>query len=321
MKSLLIFILPVLVLFSNCSNNTPKVNCNGTDSVVLSGSMKITGSQTLYPMMVKWTSVFITENKNVKIDVRGTYSEVALQELQSNKIDIAMISRPLSEQEKAAGLWSAPVAMDAVVPIISFDNNNIQSLVMKGVSKEKLAGLFTGKYKTWEEITGKKSNVPVKVFVHSDSSGTAQTWNSFLSVKAGDVKGNRVLSDLQMLQQIIAEPGGIGYCSIMTAYNLQTGFRKEGIYILPIDYNANGTIDDNEQFYDKVSLITNAIVTGKLSQPPARELYIVTKTKPKDKLTTTFIKWVVTIGQNYMPELGYINITPEKANISIESMK
>jgi phosphate transport system substrate-binding protein len=322
MRILGFLIVASAVLLFGCGNNTKdNGNRDNKDSVVLTGSLKISGSQTLYPMMTHWGTQYAKEQPAVKIDVRSMHSEVAIKELLEGKVDIAMLSRKPGTDSAEAGLWYAAVAMDAVVPIISFDNPEIQPLVMRGVSKEKLAAVFSGKTKTWGQLTGRDSKEPIKVYVMSDSSGTATTWNSFLGNDNKQFKAAHLQTATEMLSHVAAEKGAIGYCSIMDAYNLQTGFRKEGLYIVPIDFNGNGVIEDNEQFYDKFSLISNAVVTGKLASPPARSLYIVTKTKPSAALMKAFIEWVLTIGQNYTPNLGYINITPQQAKQSIESMK
>jgi phosphate transport system substrate-binding protein len=324
MKKFWIFCLPVLLIIISCgSNNTGKNNIteNKSDTISLTGKMKVTGSQTLYPLMVKWASLFVKDNPAVNIDVKGTYSNIGLQNLLDGKTDIAMVSRPLTDEEKAKGLWCTPVALDAVVPIICFNNSQIQTLVMKGLSKEKLKQVFTGKISNWGQLTGKASKEKMSIYIQSDSSGTAATMNAFLGIKPGEAKGIKASSSDQMIKYVASAPAGIGYCSIMTAYNIKTGFRKEGIYILPVDLNADGVVQDNEQIFDKFSQISNAVATGKLSKPPARDLFFVTKTKPADTLIKTFISWVLTIGQNYTEELGYIHITAEQANSSIDAMK
>lgn len=323
MKYLFALLIPAAILLSGCGNSTDgnkDVKANA-DSVNLSGTLKVHGAMTLYPMMIKWGTVFMKDNPQVKLDIRSLHTEEALAELLSGKTDIAMMSRKPSAAETEKGLWYAAVAMDAVVPVISFDNPEIQPLVMHGITKEKLKEVFAGKIQNWGQISGRSSKVPVKVYALSDSAGTSAVWKQFLGLESLSGKATRVQTSTEMISHITSENGAIGYCSIMDAYDLQSGFRKAGLYILPLDYNANGTIEDAEQYYDKFVLVSNAVMTGKMPTPPARELYLVTKGKPQTDLAKAFIKWVLTIGQNYMPPMGYINITPQAANASVETIK
>lgn len=322
MKYLFAFLLPVVVLFSGCgSSSNQQGDGQSADTLKLSGMLKISASETMYPMMDRWRNEFIKLHPAVKFDIKPKHSAEALSDLLNGKADLAMMSVKPSDTAIKQGLWVAAVAMDALVPIINFDNPEIQPLVMHGITKEKLMQAFTGKIRTWGQISGRSGKAPVRVYTMSDSSGTAAVWYQFLGIERTNVKAERVYNAKEMLEKITAEPGAIGYCSIMDAYNQETGFRKDGLYILPVDYNDSKTIEDKEQFYDKYSLASNAVVTGKMPSPPARNLYLVTKGKPQGNLMKGFIQWVLTIGQNYMPAEGYLNITPQSANTTIESMK
>ena len=74
-----------------------------------------------------------------------------------------MISCKLGANEEKKGFWAVPVAKDAVLPVVSFDNNKLQKIVLSGVSKDKLAAAFTGKIKTWGQLLQLKSNDPIEV--------------------------------------------------------------------------------------------------------------------------------------------------------------
>jgi phosphate transport system substrate-binding protein len=324
MRKFWLLCVPVIIFLGSCGSGTGEkgnIKAGGNDTTSLAGTIKITGTRVLHSMMTKWISEFGNANPKVKINLNGTPTETGIEDLLAGKADLAMISRPLTQEEKDKGLWSAPVALDAIVPVISFDNDFIQPLVMNGLTKEKLAAVFTGKIKNWGPLTGRKTNEAVKVFILSDSAGSTSVWDSFLSLKPGEKKGTKAASESDLMKSLTNTKSGIGYCSIMNAYDLKTGFRKEGICLVPIDFNGNGIIDDNEQYYDNFSLLFKAISNGKMPMPPAHELYIVAKSKPSDKLITEFFKWLLTTGQNYMPEMGYINLQKEKASTALETLK
>jgi phosphate transport system substrate-binding protein len=83
--------------------------------------------------------------------------------------------------------------------------------------------------------------------------------------------------------------------------------------VIPVDLNKNGKIDDDENFYTSMDDLMAAIASGKYPSPPARELFFVLKESPKkNKALTDFIKWVLTDGQKYVNEAGYIALPKEK---------
>ena len=55
----------------------------------------------------------------------------------------------------------------------------------------------------------------------------------------------------------------------------------------------------------------NAINTGMYPSPPARKLYFVSAGKPVSKLVITFLQWILTDGQKYVGEAGYVALKPE----------
>ncbi len=91
-------------------------------------------------------------------------------------------------------------------------------------------------------------------------------------------------------------------------------FRKplNGITVVPIDLNGNGKVDPDENVYGSLEQIVAAIASGKYPSPPARDLYIVTKGKPTNKVLVEFIKWVLTDGQKYVGSSGYVAFSKEK---------
>ena len=64
----------------------------------------------------------------------------------------------------------------------------------------------------------------------------------------------------------------------------------------------------------------NAIATGVYPSPPARDLNLVTNGKPSGTVQD-FIKWILSDGQQYVGEAGYIQLTPEKLQESLQKIQ
>jgi phosphate transport system substrate-binding protein len=83
--------------------------------------------------------------------------------------------------------------------------------------------------------------------------------------------------------------------------------------VVPIDLNNNGKIDSDEDFYTSMDDLMAAIASGKYPSPPARELYFVIKGNPKNnKVLADFIRWVLSDGQKFVKEAGYISLPKER---------
>jgi phosphate transport system substrate-binding protein len=278
----------------------------------LKGKISISGAFALYPMTVKWAEEFRKINPDVKIDISAGGAGKGITDALTGMVDIGMVSRSIYPEEIKKGALGIAVAKDAVVPVISTSNPALAELLEKGLKKDAAFNIWiTGKVNNWGQL-GINKKIPVHVYTRSDACGAAEVWAKFFNRKQEDLIGSGVFGDPGLALAVKKDPLGIGYNNIGYAYDYKTKKQVSGIRILPIDLNNNGKIDPDERFYDSMDDIINAIATGKYPSPPARELYLVTKGKPRNKITLEFIKWVLTDGQKFVKVTGYIGLPKDK---------
>ncbi len=322
------FLLLVIILISCGNSNKNNQNNNGSDTnkvvtSTLEGNISISGAFALYPMVVKWKEEYMKLNPNVKIDVSAGGAGKGMTDALAGLVDIGMISREISTEEQSKGAWYIPVAKDAVVPVINTNNPEIEYLLNSGLSKEIFQGIFiTGKIKTWGQVSNNKTDKnSIKVYTRSDACGAADVWAKFLGKKQEDLLGVGVSGDPGITQAVQSDNYGIGYNNICYAYDATTKLETKDIKVLPIDINGNGIIDDNEFFYHHKDSIISAITDGRYPSPPSRDLYLVTKDKPTNAVITAFLKWILTDGQKFVNETGYIKLTTDKIKVANDKLK
>ena len=105
------------------------------------------------------------------------------------------------------------------------------------------------------------------------------------------------------------------------AYDSKSKEQVQGIRVLPIDFNGNGKIDTDENFYDNRDAIVGAIGSGKYPSPPARNLHFVCGGAPKQEVVREFIKWVLSDGQKFVDESGYIRLSDEKIDEAMKKLE
>ena len=86
---------------------------------------------------------------------------------------------------------------------------------------------------------------------------------------------------------------GIGYNNINYAYDAGSKKVITGTRDSPHRFQHNGRIDPEENFYSTRDELVRAISLGRYPSPPARDLYLVCKGKPKRKPVVAFIKWIL----------------------------
>ncbi len=321
MKKILFLMSLVALILQGCGSGSKNKAIDKTNVSDLSGTIIINGSEVLYPLADLWQHEFNKQFPKILIKNRPTGSDNSLKILELGQIQLAMVSRNLTEAEKKDGLYAVPVAVDVVLPVINFENNYIQPITMHGVSPEKLTGVFNGNIKTWGQLLDTKAPEAIETLILPDSCGTGHTWADFLQTEVKKIKGSSVYDNLAMVNTIAAKKFSLGYCSISRIFDPKTGMKRANIYVMPIDFNANGQADDNELVLDKMEDIKSAVQAGKYPAPPVRTLYLVAKNLPKDAAIKAFLNWVVGLGQNFCAQSGLINIDKATSDKFLKELK
>jgi phosphate transport system substrate-binding protein len=150
--------LGLVVLMTPALLNAQKVAC------------KIKGSDTCLPLSQKFAEHFMKKNPGSSISVIGGGSGVGLAALISGTTDIAQASRKMKMDEKlklqggGKAVRETVIAYDALAIIVNPGNKVSQ------LTREQLAGIFTGKIKNWKQLGGDDMNIIV--YSRETSSGT-----------------------------------------------------------------------------------------------------------------------------------------------------
>jgi phosphate transport system substrate-binding protein len=91
----------------------------GTSINIISGNISVSGAYALAPLAKKWADEFMKLHPGVKIEIIETGTGQGVEALISKKVQLAMISRPLQDEERDAGIWIVPVAKDGIAPIVN----------------------------------------------------------------------------------------------------------------------------------------------------------------------------------------------------------
>ncbi|MEI6678399.1 MAG: substrate-binding domain-containing protein [Mariniphaga sp.] len=287
----------------------------------LEGRLSLSGAFALYPMAVKWAEEFRKINPAVKIDISAGGAGKGMTDVLNNMVDIGMVSRDINPEELKKGAFGIAVTKDAVVAVISAQNPALNEILAVGLKPDAGGDIWiTGKYKLWSQAFNIKSKVPMHIYTRSDACGAAEVWAKYFGKKQEDLLGSGVFGDPGLALAVKKDPIGIGFNNIGYAYDFNTKKQIAGIRVLPLDLNKNGKIDPEENFYDSMNDLIDAIAKGLYPSPPARDLYFVTNGKPSI-LVVEFIKWSLTDGQRFVNEAGYINLSKEIINTGLNSLK
>lgn len=285
----------------------------GSGSTGLEGTITVSGAFALYPMMIRWAEEFSALHPGVTFDISAGGAGKGMADALNGAVDIGMVSRPIFEEEIEKGAFWVPVAKDAVVVTVNAENPVLDQLLAQGLTQDDTRDIWiTEGVTTWGQVVGTETSDVIHVYTRADACGAAQTWAEYLGdYSQEDLQGIAVQADPGVAEAVSQDTLAIGYNNLNFAYSADTGKPVEGIQIAPLDLDENGEIDSHESFYETKADLMQAIAEDRYPSPPSRALNLVTKEKPKG-LVSTFIVWVMTEGQQYLEEVGYIHLSQEQ---------
>ncbi len=110
------------------------------------GTLKISGSTSVYPVMEKLVEAYKVLNPDVDIKLQQSDSTTGLNDVKNGISDIGMASRDLKDSEKEAGLVPQVIALDGIAVIVN------QSNPLDGLTAEQVQRIYTAAVTDWSEL-------------------------------------------------------------------------------------------------------------------------------------------------------------------------
>ncbi|HEY7292104.1 MAG TPA: phosphate ABC transporter substrate-binding protein PstS [Vicinamibacterales bacterium] len=298
-----------------------------------------------YPIYSKWFSEYNKLHPTVQINYQSIGSGGGIQQVTKETVFFGATDGPMNdEQLKAAPgkILHFPTVLGAVVPVYNLPNVS-GDLKFSGAV---LADIYLGKITKWNDAAIAKLNPGAKLpatditVVHrADGSGTTYIWVDYLSKTSPEFKtkvgvntsvnwpagvggrGNEGVSGL-----VRQTPGAIGYVELIYALQNKIAFgdvqNAAGEFVKASTDSvtkaaATATMPDDF----RVS-ITNAPGAGvyPISSFTWMLLYQNPTDKPRAKAMVDFMKWALTDGQKFAPDLGYAPLPPEIVALEMEAL-
>jgi phosphate transport system substrate-binding protein len=256
--------------------------------------INITGTRFFYPLVEKWAAAFKKENPDVEIVVKFG--------LQNS--DISMTGTPVDKENPEKGTYTV-VSRFAIVPIVNEKNPAWNELQKKGLSKTDFEKIYFRGNQQQNNFAYSGVTVPIRVYTRGACASA--TFSRQFGKQINDLANldTKIADDNVLLQNVLNDSLGVAYNNLGFVYDLQTRKQKPGIRIVPVDLNANGKIDADEDFYNNLDELIHKLETSYVELPPVGKMVFIYKDdKPEVK---AFVNWILTKGQQYNHSLGFLD--------------
>jgi len=271
------------------------------------GTIKVFTSPDIYNLTMKWTNEYGSLNPDIQIKVI-TAASTNIPRMLSNGEGIGFIADESNTALKSEEIRSLEVAHDVIVPVMNADNPLMDEIIRKGVTKEGLALIFkNSENQNWGKLLDISQNIPLHFYLTNEASvltGVASYTNSQLL----KIEGIKIVSGNEMISAIQKDPNALGFCKLVQIVDQKKQNIITNIKLVPIDKNGNGKIDYIEDIYDNLQSFTRGVWIGKYPNILSGNIYSISSGKHTNKAEVTFLKWVLTDGQQYLSKNGYSDL-------------
>lgn len=142
-------------------------------SVPSGTTVSIAGSTSMVQINQALKTSFEQQFPGTRVQTEAGGTDEGIQALLAGSIDIAAISRPLTQEETSQGLVAVPVAEDAIAIVVGLDNP-----FRTGLTTKQVVGIFQGQITDWSEVGGQDR--PIRVINRPPVSGTRQAFQELV---------------------------------------------------------------------------------------------------------------------------------------------
>ncbi len=313
--SLLLTTAALVVSLTACAGgNTASTDvAQGGEGAALSGTVKIDGSSTVYPISQAVAEEFMAVNSDVNVTVGLSGSSNGFKAIINGEADIANASRHIKDSEieaineKSDEAIEMPVAYDGITVVIHPDNDWATELTVDELKKIWEPGSTVTK---WSQVRDGFPEEVIQLFGPGTASGTFEYFTEAINgeAKASRDDYNPSEDDNVLVQGVSGNKYALGYFGF--AYYLENAGRLKAVKI---------KVDDASP---AVEPTLETIGDGSY-QPLSREIYIYPlKSALSRPEVAEFIKFYMgSTGQDLAEEVGYVRLPQEKYDANLAHLE
>lgn len=111
-----------------------------------SGTITITGSSSVSPLMEKLVEAYAKVNSNATVQVQQNDSTTGITSTINKSSNLGMASRNLTDEEAAKDIEPHVIATDGIAIIVNTDNG------ISGLTADQVKQIYTGEITSWDDV-------------------------------------------------------------------------------------------------------------------------------------------------------------------------
>jgi glycine cleavage system H lipoate-binding protein/ABC-type phosphate transport system substrate-binding protein len=315
MKKAACILLSVFLLSHNLESRNIQTGTNQHPK----DSVNILAGRDLFAISSVWAAEYKKLNPEAEVSVR-VLSQSTFQNRLLGTRNIGIVSGKEISFFEGESVLTAVAGRDVIVPVINSDNPFIDELRKHGISPSQLGRLIIGSEKpAWGKLLENNEKSSLTLYMESDNL-IQESIFTFLNTGVADVQWIKTVTGNEMIAAIQKDPLAIGFCKMLSVVEFADQKLADNICLLPIDRNENGIIDSNEDIYSDLNSFSRGVWIGKYPKSLINNVYTVSANTNQNEVVASFLKWVLTDGQQYLNSIGYSDLLASERQSTLDKI-
>lgn len=260
----------------------------------------ISGTKFTYPLIEKWIAEYEKTNPGVNIKLVAKTGNA--------QSDLNIIAHQPAENELQPNQEIIYAGRYALLPVTNNNNPILSVINKKGLSKKEVDNLFFDVVDFNSDEPVEKPKFKANIYSRENQACASTALAAHFGHLSSEIRGKKVFGDeIYLLSAIKKDSIGLTYNNLGYLYDVNSRSLKDGIALLPVDLKKdakvllNGNLDE----------VLNVLETSKVETIPVEQIGFVYSEQNNRKEVAEFLKWILTEGQKFNHEKGFLNLNKE----------
>lgn len=277
----------------------------GHDANQLTGTVRIDGSSTVFPITEAVAEEFMREHPRVRVTVGVSGTGGGFAKFSRGETDISNASRPIgvteiaAAQENGVDFIELPVAYDGLAVLTHPSNDWVECLTVDELRRIWIAGSDIDR---WNQVRSDFPDRPISLYGPGTDSGTYDYFTQAITGEEGNSRADFTASedDNVLVQGIAGDANALGFFGLAYYENNQDRLR-----LVEVD-GGNGCVAPTMETVSEGSY-----------QPLSRPEFIYVRAdRAQDPAVEAFVNFYLENAPALVQEVGYIPLEPESYQIA-----
>lgn len=281
------------------------------------GKVLVTGSRFTYPLVEQWIAGFkkVYPEVEVRILPRGSAS--------ADSGNLIINAHKLVATEIKPNYTVVNIGRYAILPIANPNSAFAREHVSRGIREKEIQHYFFQEYDGFHDDSREakeakkrkaKTQFEPVIYTREQKACVPQAFSNFYGHNQENIRGKGITGeDKHMIPAVKKDTNGLSYNVLNWIYDLNTRKVIDGIAIVPIDFNDNNKLDENETIYGNLDELISKIEAGKAPEIPVEYVNIQYPSQFNDKTENLklFLQYILNEGQKLNHQFGFLDFEPE----------